>query len=112
MWKEVADQVLGYIPLLEQALTQLKKDARAEYDSMVLLCGKALHEVKELLKKISTELETHNPLRQLQLGYSILFQGGTVLKKVSGAKVGGHFEAKLSDGTLEASITKITKQNT
>ena len=107
MFKEAADQVLSYIPLLGERLIQLGRDARLEYDSLLLSFTKSLAEVSEFLKKVAVEIETHNPLRQLKLGYSILFQGGKVLKQVKDASLGGHFEAKLSDGTLEATITKI-----
>ncbi len=107
MFREVADQVLGYIPLLGERLAQMWKDARAEYDSLSTSYRRALSDIGELLRRLSIELETHNPLRQLRLGYSILFQAEKVLKQVGDAKVGEHFEAKLSDGTLEATINKI-----
>ena len=71
--------------------------------------GRSLRDITLLLKKISTELETHNPMRQLKLGYSILFHGGKVLKQVTEVAIGEHFEAKLSDGTLEATVTATTK---
>ncbi len=109
MFKEVADQVLGYIPLLRERLSQMGKDARAEYESLSQRYTRALADISEFLRKLSTELETHNPMRQLKLGYSILFSGGKVLKRVEDAQKGTHFEAKLSDGTLEATITNITK---
>ena len=109
LFKEVADRVQNYVPLIGERLIQIKKDARSELDTLVLNFGRSLRDITLLLKKISTELETHNPMRQLKLGYSILFHGGKVLKQVTEVAIGEHFEAKLSDGTLEATVTATTK---
>jgi exonuclease VII large subunit len=55
-------------------------------------------------------LNRENPLRQLKLGYSIISQGGKIVRGVAGLTSGAHFEARLADGTLEATIERITQK--
>lgn len=67
----------------------------------------ALGVMNEALRKINIELEMHDPLRQLKLGYGILQKNGLIFRSVKIARVGERFVARLSDGTLEAEITGI-----
>jgi exonuclease VII large subunit len=93
--------------MLDAALLQAKKDSEETIRQASARYRTALLAMSETLKKFGAELETHNPLRQLKLGYSILSQGGKVLRSVSGRREGEHFEARLADGTLSATITDI-----
>lgn len=52
-------------------------------------------------------LSLHNPMRQLQLGYSILTRGGKILRTKDQLPRGSTFEARLSDGTIEATSLGI-----
>lgn len=69
----------------------------------------ALTLLSESLRKIAIQIEIYNPMRQLKLGYSILHTEEGLLRSVDSASVGDRFEARLSDGTLEAEIKRITK---
>lgn len=69
----------------------------------------ALLVMTESLRKIATQIEVYDPFRQLKLGYSILQTKDGILRSIRTAMVGERFEARLSDGTLEAEIIDIKK---
>lgn len=104
----VARTIESYVPILTHALDQIRietNDALERISTRFLLFLKnTTHE----LERIAVELETHNPLRQLKLGYSILSGGSGVIRSVKELKKGDRFEARLADGTLDATITDIT----
>ncbi len=60
--------------------------------------------------EMSRSLQSYNPLRQLKLGYSILSRGGKIIRETTGIEPGQHFEARLLNGTLEATIDRITQK--
>ena len=99
----------AYVPLLGATLERMKKESEDAIRITGTRYKNALHKMDEILKRIALELEAHNPLRQLKLGYSILSQAGKVLRSVEGKQVGEHFEARLSDGTLGAVIQSVNK---
>jgi exonuclease VII large subunit len=108
VFQSAAGSVRAYVPMLEQALVRAKKESEESIRLATSRYRIALSGMEEMLKKLATELETHNPLRQLKLGYSILSQGKDVLRSVKGKHSGEPFSARLSDGTLEATITAVT----
>ena len=106
---DAAQAVRACLPILSGAFLRAKKDADELIRVTALAYTNSLTEMTETLRMIATELEARNPLRQLKLGYSILSQDGKILRRVENAKKGEHFEAKLADGTIEATITAVTK---
>ncbi len=104
-----AEALKAYVPLLGATLERMKKESEDTLRLTGARYQNALSKMDELLKRIALEIEAHNPLRQLKLGYSILSQRGMVLRSVEGKEVGEHFEARLSDGTLGAVIQSINK---
>jgi len=95
------------ILVLEAELGTLRREAREYIRASLVRYRNTLVLFDEILKKLSATLEASNPLRQLKLGYSILSANGKVLRSVEGKKVGEHFDARLSDGILEAQIRHI-----
>lgn len=59
---------------------------------------------------IEKALETHNPARQLRLGYSIVRSASRVVRSVSQVKKGERVEVRLEDGTFASNVTDITKE--
>lgn len=110
MFREASESVRAYVPLLDAALLRAGKDAEMAIRQVSTRYHSALLTIGETLKRLNGEIETHNPLRQLKLGYSILTQKGKVLRTISGKEKGEHFEARLGDGTMTAIITEITPQ--
>lgn len=107
----VARTVESYVPLLAQTLEQTRTEMNDGFRRMSERYRGFIHSIGQELSRINAELETHNPLRQLKLGYSILSSGGEVLRSVKNLKQGGHFEARLADGTLEATIIDIKEKD-
>ncbi len=102
-----AVKIQSYVSVLESTLALLRKEAR-EYMRLALMRYRGgLLGVGEMLKKLNAELEAHNPMRQLKLGYSILSQKGKILRSIQGKEKGEHFQARLSDGIIEAQIQQI-----
>ncbi len=98
------------LPMLKSAMTRMKKETEETMRITHIRFGSTLGKMKELLEKIVAELVGHDPMRQLKLGYSILSQGGKILRSAEGKQVGEHFEARLSDGTLEATINAVSSK--
>jgi exodeoxyribonuclease VII large subunit len=107
IFRTASESVRAYVPMLDAALLQAKKDSEETIRQASARYNTALQAMSETLKRFGVELETHNPLRQLKLGYSILSQGGKVLRSISGRREGEHFEARLSDGIINGIITDI-----
>ena len=109
MFQKHAEALRAYVPLLGATLERMKREAEDTLRITSSRYRSMLGRVEDQLKQIAHELESHNPLRQLKLGYSILSHAGKVLRSTVGRKVGEHFEARLSDGTLGAVIERINK---
>jgi len=107
-FRTVEAAVRAYIPTLGAAIISSKRETEEALRQATLRYRSALATMEDTIKRLGVELETHNPLRQLKLGYSILTQEGKVLRSTAGKQVGEHFEARLADGTLEAIIKKVT----
>lgn len=105
---KVARAIESYVPLLTRGLEQSRTEMTGMLERIsvrfTLMVKDSLHE----LERVAVELETHNPLRQLKLGYSILSGEKGVIRTVKDLKKGSRFEARLADGTLDATITDIT----
>lgn len=108
--RAASDAVRAYVPMLGAALAQTKKMMDEAIRRATLRYQNSLVAMGDTLKRLAVELETHNPLRQLKLGYSILSQRGKVLRAVAGKRPGDHFEARLADGTLEATINAVSSE--
>ncbi len=108
VFEKSAEALRAFIPLLGKTLERSKKETEEIIKAANLKYKNSLNTMSEALRKLSLELTVHNPMRQLKLGYSILSQGKKILRTTDGVKLGDHFEARLSDGTLEAEIRKIS----
>lgn len=97
------------VDMLGRAIHAQKTAITESLRILALQYERALATMAESLRKIATQIEIYDPFRQLKLGYSILHTKEGLLRSVDSASVGERFEARLSDGTLEAEITGIKK---
>ena len=97
------------VDILGRAIHMQKLIITESLRTFALQYGHALAAMTESLRKVATQIEIYDPFRQLKLGYSILHTKEGLLRSVNSARVGERFEARLSDGTLEAEITDIKK---
>ncbi|OGZ05984.1 MAG: exodeoxyribonuclease VII large subunit [Candidatus Lloydbacteria bacterium RIFCSPHIGHO2_02_FULL_54_17] len=88
--------------LLGRWFTKRGEMLRREAGDLVGNFHRALLDAGREVGESSRLLQLHNPLRQLRLGYSILSKGGKVVRSAKDLPAGTHFEARLSDGTIEA----------
>ncbi len=64
--------------------------------------------IREKLENISTYLRAADPMRNLKLGYSVVFDGeGKVVKDVRFLKKGDTIKTKLYQGSVESEISRV-----
>ena len=66
---------------------------------------------KEEFRSVIRTLEALNPLSIMTRGYSLTYHNGKVLKSIKDIKEHDEVEFHLHDGTANATITSITKEN-
>ena len=88
----------------QRALTRTTEVLRALHERIRARFTQTLEGAATALGEVSRTLTRENPLRQLKLGYSILSREGKIIRGVGELQTGEHFEARLSDGTLEAKV--------
>lgn len=66
---------------------------------------------KEEFRSVIRTLEALNPLSIMTRGYSLTYHNGKVLKSIKDIKENDEVEFHLHDGTANATITSITKEN-
>ena len=108
IFSELSKEFFDMFVRTERALTRVTEKLRSIEERMLMYVTQALTSTGVTLDEISRTLNRENPLRQLKLGYSIISQGGKIVRGVTGLTSGAHFEARLADGTLEATIERIT----
>jgi exodeoxyribonuclease VII large subunit len=59
------------------------------------------------IKYLENIIESHNPERQLKLGYSIAKINGKIIKSVRSAKLGDNLDLIIADGKINSQIIKI-----
>ena len=84
---------------LKDGLTNRSEQLMGQYTT--------LHErTRERLRSDEQVLRFNDPMRQLRLGFSILMRDGKVLRDLKSVEIGESFEARLTDGTLEAQVVQ------
>lgn len=80
------------------------------WDGTVRVYERALEGTKKDVYVIEKTLGSHNPERQLKLGYSIVRSSGGVIRSVGQIKKGQSVEVRLQDGSFTTHVTGITKR--
>ncbi len=88
-------------------LEAIRHDLRREREALAERLTRHFRELTSLVKEYEKRLSSLDPMRQLRLGYSVLFRSGKLLRSASGIGIGDDFEARLSDGTIIAKVNKI-----
>lgn len=103
-FSRLADDFRTTIVRLERALTQAAGVLARFEEFLTVRLANAIRETAALLSESSRILALYNPLRQLDLGYSILSKKGKIVRSTTELPSGTHFEARLADGTLGAQV--------
>lgn len=67
----------------------------------------AVTNVRDRLRDIETRLRQYDPLRALQLGYSLVRKGGRIVRGTGGVAVGDRIDIQLGQGSIESEVTGI-----
>jgi exodeoxyribonuclease VII large subunit len=68
----------------------------------------SLHQTKMNITHYEQLINVHNPLRLLQLGYSIVKKHGKVVKHIKDVTIEDTIEVLVSDGTVTGSVKQLT----
>lgn len=67
----------------------------------------ATQAMRATLERSEVALRHHDPQRLLRLGYSLVRQGGVIVRSTAGLTPGEILDIQLSDGKVESKVTKI-----
>lgn len=82
-------------------------------DDLEKCAGAVLKEKRAGLAELTASLDALNPMRVISRGYAAVWDAdGTLMKTVSGAKVGENLTLRLSDGEIDAEITSVRRFGT
>lgn len=69
--------------------------------------GRVIRQVGQTLTNIEQNIKTHDPARNLKLGYSLSYVNGKLVRSVKDLSVGEEAEIRLSDGSFTSEIKKV-----
>lgn len=69
--------------------------------------GRVTRQVGQTLTNIEQNIKTHDPARNLKLGYSLSYVNGKLVRSVKDLSVGEEAEIRLSDGSFTSEIKKV-----
>lgn len=69
--------------------------------------GRVVRQVGQTLTNVEQNIKTHDPARNLKLGYSLSYVNGKLLRSVKDLSVGEEAEIRLSDGSFTSEIKKV-----
>ena len=88
-------------------LQNISRRLDAIMTNMILSAKNNFGAAKRQIVYFQKLIESHDPERQLKLGYSIAKIGGKILKNAKDAKVGQKLDILLADGIINSQIKKI-----
>ena len=90
---------------LHKAETELSKRISRLDDSYVTKLNRAGAEISEK----AARLDSLSPLKTMSRGYSLVYKGDRLISSVDHLSAGDEVNIRLSDGTISASVNRITK---
>jgi len=94
------DRIKMVLKISRENLAGLTKKIMSSFGSNLKLAD-------ENIKNILKTLESHNPERQLKLGYSLVSLEGKIVRSVKDVKTGDNIGIQVSDGKFESEVKKI-----
>lgn len=71
------------------------------------LAGAAVTAARAQLRERTTRLRQYDPMRALQLGYSLVQKGGHIIRTTESLSVGDRIDIRLGQGSVESEITSV-----
>ncbi|MGH9510572.1 MAG: exodeoxyribonuclease VII large subunit [Terriglobales bacterium] len=104
-WEAAASAVRHYD--VRRVLSGIRKELDSHVAAMIAATRNQLLLQKARLERITRQIEALSPLAILDRGYALVFDAsGKLLKDVAGVKRGSDISARLSRGTMTATVTK------
>jgi exodeoxyribonuclease VII large subunit len=69
--------------------------------------GRVIRQVGQILANVEQNIKTHDPARNLKLGYSLSYLNGKLVRSVKDLFIGEEAEIMLHDGSFTSEIKKI-----
>jgi exodeoxyribonuclease VII large subunit len=74
---------------------------------LVIEEGRAIQRISERLTNIEQQISSHDPARQLQLGYSLSYVEGKLIRSVHDLSVGAVVEVRVGDGSFTGEVKSV-----
>ncbi|MEO5627910.1 MAG: exodeoxyribonuclease VII large subunit [Candidatus Saccharimonadales bacterium] len=98
--KVMANALDGHLDELRRILLESREDLTAKVERIFEAAHQTLRTEKRLLEQI-------NPQKVLQRGYALVYQDGNLVRSVKKLKVGSELKVKLSDGSIDTTVSKV-----
>ncbi len=105
-WKKKERKVLQSISFMENSLYRKREEVSTLQKRSLNNFSLLLRKRKEDVESMSRVIFSHDPQRQLRMGYSIVRKQGKVQKSVVPLKKGEDMEVFFSDGSTDVKIMK------
>lgn len=94
----------------EQLLLPMRQKLTERFERMKTAVREKVGQGKQSLSLLAGRLDALSPLKVLQRGYAVATDStGQVLRSAKSLSPGDQFALRLSDGTLDAEVKKVTK---
>jgi exodeoxyribonuclease VII large subunit len=108
-WEEYRAKISQFVYILgniEDRINRIHNDIDTAWSSIVDHTEQAIKTFKERISLYERSVRLNDPSRQLRLGYSIVRQGGKIVRSVHGIGAGDILDTELSDGTIRSKVEK------
>ena len=110
-YKEIEDGFKISLRDFQNALLNVKMNLRSSVTKSFSGFKALLFRVNKQLEYAEKAVSSHNPERQLMLGYSIARCDGKIIRRVKDTKVGKDIDLRVTDGTIISKVRNINKIN-
>jgi Exonuclease VII, large subunit len=100
-------QYAGILSNFRYILQNITRKINAVMENSVLSIKNRLLSINQQISYLRNIIESHNPERQLKLGYSIAKINGKILKSARNARPGDDLDIILADGMINSKATNI-----
>lgn len=109
-WEEAyakVQQVPYILSRVQQEFKRIRADLDVAQTSIFDHTSQAITAVSERIVFTEKAMRSHDPTRQLKLGYSLVRRDGRILRSIQGLKAGDQVSTQVSDGFIESKIDNI-----
>ena len=98
-------QYAGILSNFRYILQNITRKIDALMENSLMAIKNRLSSINQQISYLQNIIESHNPERQLKLGYSIAKINGKIIKSFKKVKIGDTLDITLSDGIIDSKVT-------